>query len=251
MAGANWNSGTLHLTPDVNGPMTAVTVSGASSSTERTATAARFPSIPSWSRCSRSTWRNSGQRQTGVCSPGSGAPSCRPSPTAGPGPPRVRPCSRRRNRNHRWPGVRTTFGTPASRHGSTAGCTPLKSPNGQATALTFFSGSTPSASTDSTRSPSAGLPRRYATTSRPTPWRPTRTPGPPMAAPADFGRVFSTPSRIRAPSAAQSRIALSGQERPNPYVTAGQDTLRWLVAGWGGWGSNPRPADYEKYGPTL
>ena len=22
-------------------------------------------------------------------------------------------------------------------------------------------------------------------------------------------------------------------------------------ARWGGWGSNPRPADYEKYGPTL
>ena len=21
--------------------------------------------------------------------------------------------------------------------------------------------------------------------------------------------------------------------------------------GWGGWGSNPRPADYEKYGPLL
>jgi hypothetical protein len=24
----------------------------------------------------------------------------------------------------------------------------------------------------------------------------------------------------------------------------------WWVR-WGGWGSNPRPADYEKYGPAL
>ena len=23
------------------------------------------------------------------------------------------------------------------------------------------------------------------------------------------------------------------------------------TSGWGGWGSNPRPADYEKYGPAL
>jgi hypothetical protein len=37
---------------------------------------------------------------------------------------------------------------------------------------------------------------------------------------------------------------LSHPYRPEPVlksVSAGQDT-------WGGWGSNPRPADYEKYG---
>jgi len=25
----------------------------------------------------------------------------------------------------------------------------------------------------------------------------------------------------------------------------------WRNCWWGGWGSNPRPADYEKYGPAL
>jgi hypothetical protein len=27
--------------------------------------------------------------------------------------------------------------------------------------------------------------------------------------------------------------------------------LYWKPARWGGWGSNPRPADYEKYGLAL
>jgi hypothetical protein len=29
------------------------------------------------------------------------------------------------------------------------------------------------------------------------------------------------------------------------------EALIWAFAEWGGWGSNPRPADYEKYGSTL
>ena len=34
----------------------------------------------------------------------------------------------------------------------------------------------------------------------------------------------------------------------------GPDRRSWRAAArgwWGGWGSNPRPADYEKYGPAL
>jgi len=34
-------------------------------------------------------------------------------------------------------------------------------------------------------------------------------------------------------------------------VIAGQRRLCWESARWGGWGSNPRPADYEKYGPVY
>jgi hypothetical protein len=54
---------------------------------------------------------------------------------------------------------------------------------------------------------------------------------------------------------------IAGQTSPTAYgrmtreplieidqrITAGQQGSGCIVGMWGGWGSNPRPADYEKY----
>src|SRR5690349_811279 len=51
------------------------------------------------------------------------------------------------------------------------------------------------------------------------------------------------------PLAAHSRIASGNVKRPGLHIAAGQGAFTWNEREWGGWGSNPRPADYEKYGP--
>ena len=37
---------------------------------------------------------------------------------------------------------------------------------------------------------------------------------------------------------------------PRGRSLAGYPGVFFQVRRWGGWGSNPRPADYEKYGPV-
>lgn len=62
--------------------------------------------------------------------------------------------------------------------------------------------------------------------------------------------VFDTASRTRAPPAAHNRIARARSESPWQTHSAIQGFLRGVLRGWGGWGPNPRPADYENYGPV-
>jgi hypothetical protein len=41
---------------------------------------------------------------------------------------------------------------------------------------------------------------------------------------------------------------VTGAERPALRVVSGAEDP--VIREWGGWGSNPRPADYEKYAPS-
>ena len=62
---------------------------------------------------------------------------------------------------------------------------------------------------------------------------------------AELGRVFATASRIRLPCAAHNCIPACGSQRPWPGIFAGQGRCVRVDQSWGGWGSNPRPTDYE------
>ncbi len=57
--------------------------------------------------------------------------------------------------------------------------------------------------------------------------------------------VFGTASRIRPPSTALNRTWSSPARSRMTRVCAGQAALTGTSKRWGGWGSNPRPADYE------
>ena len=46
----------------------------------------------------------------------------------------------------------------------------------------------------------------------------------------------------------QKRVPYDAGFQPLELVQFGN---RWQNVRWGGWGSNPRPADYEKYDPML
>jgi hypothetical protein len=59
---------------------------------------------------------------------------------------------------------------------------------------------------------------------------------------------FGTHSRIWPPWTAHSRVA-GKTKAPDRNFRAGQGRLTWVLREWGGWGSNPRPEDYES--PAL
>jgi hypothetical protein len=59
-----------------------------------------------------------------------------------------------------------------------------------------------------------------------------------------LGRAFAAASRMRPARAAHSRTATPPGHGPSPSVSAGHRPQADLD-GWGGWGSTPRPADYE------
>src|SRR5258706_109432 len=73
---------------------------------------------------------------------------------------------------------------------------------------------------------------------------PARAPRRRLLAPPPPGRAFAAASRIRPPRAAHSRTATPAARGPSPSVSAGHRPPADLDE-WGGWGSNPRPANYE------
>src|SRR5467141_1402877 len=68
---------------------------------------------------------------------------------------------------------------------------------------------------------------------------------------ANLGRAFAIASRTQPQSSAHNRIADLLKSVSEIYILAGQRRLTLAPRKVGGWGSNPRPADYEKYGPAL
>jgi hypothetical protein len=57
--------------------------------------------------------------------------------------------------------------------------------------------------------------------------------------------VFATATLRDPPTTAHNRVGRYVQEALGLRVCAGPGLLRWDLRTWGGWGSNPRPADYE------
>ena len=151
--------------------------------------------------------------------------SCPRSPTGARGSKRARRRSRRRSKPLPWPGGPTTSATHVCPHGSTAASTRPRSPNGPGTASTCYCGSTPSASSARTSWPSAGSPRRCART--------------------ELGHVLGTATCIWPPVAAHSSHERCEQDHDSPTYLQVRCPRTRTFKQWGGWGSNPRPADYE------
>ncbi len=66
--------------------------------------------------------------------------------------------------------------------------------------------------------------------------------------PADdlgLGHVLGTATRISPPPAAHNRTSASQPRSRTRPIFAGHTALTGALSKWGGWGSNPRPADYE------
>src|ERR1017187_5005814 len=93
-----------------------------------------------------------------------------------------------------------------------------------------------------------------------TTWR-TRSPGPRRrwVSGSSCGSGYLNPADLAAYSpqpatygrAAHDRIASERATDPRLSHHGRSGALRWKAGRWGGWGSNPRPADYEKPGLTL
>jgi hypothetical protein len=80
---------------------------------------------------------------------------------------------------------------------------------------------------------------------------PTSPPAPSSGSDLKFWHVFGTASRIRPSWTAYSRTRQPSCSQQDCVVFAGHRCLTRTLRRWGGWGSNPRPADYENYGPAL
>jgi hypothetical protein len=153
--------------------------------------------------------------------------------------PRLTSRTRRPSKPLLSPGDPTIYGTPVCPPGSTAASTRPRSPSGPATASTCCCGSTQNASWARTSSPSAASAMRYGRTAMTSHRK------------SDLGlwHVFGTASRIWRPWTALSRTSSSQARSRITRVRPGQTALSSTFEQWGGWGSNPRPADYESANP--
>ena len=67
-----------------------------------------------------------------------------------------------------------------------------------------------------------------------------------------LGHVLGTATRILRPQTAYSRTSSPPHPRSRTFsVPAGQVGLTGIAREWGGWGSNPRPTDYESSPPAA